>query len=80
MRNLEAKVPEDVWPSSRHVYKRPRSSVLAERSRSVKVTEFGRQMTALLKELDHEYEATVGLNAEPSKDEAQVRISGRSRT
>jgi putative transposase len=53
----------------------------AERWRSVKVTEFERrQMTAVRKELDQEYEAMVGLNAKPSKDAAQVRISSSSWT
>jgi transposase-like protein len=53
----------------------------AERWRAVKVTEFERrQITAVRKELDREYEATVGLNPKPSKDEAQVRISSNSRT
>jgi len=53
----------------------------AERWRAVKVTEFERrQMTAVRKQLDHEYEATLGLNPKPAKDEAQVRISSNSRT
>jgi hypothetical protein len=40
----------------------------AERWRSVKVTEFERrQMAAVRKELDQEYEAAVGLNVQPSK-------------
>jgi hypothetical protein len=47
----------------------------AERWRSVKVTEFERrQMAAVRKELDEEYEASVGLNAQPSKDSAQPKI------
>jgi hypothetical protein len=53
----------------------------AEQWRSVKVTEFERrQMTAVRKELDQEYEATVGLNAKPSKDEADVKLSRNYRT
>ena len=41
----------------------------AERWHSVKVTEFERrQMAAVRKELDQEYEAMVDLNAKPSKD------------
>jgi putative transposase len=53
----------------------------AERWRSVKVTEFEcRQMAAVRKELDQEYEAMVDLNAKPSKDAAQVRISSSNRT
>jgi hypothetical protein len=36
--------------------------------------------TAVRKQLDHEYEATLGLNPKPAKDEAQVRISSNSRT
>jgi hypothetical protein len=48
----------------------------AECWRSVKVTEFERnQMAAVRKELVQEYEAMVDLNAMPSKDAAQVRIS-----
>jgi len=52
----------------------------AERWRSIKVTKFERrQITALRKELDHEYETAVGLVANPSKDEFDVKISN-SRT
>ena len=51
----------------------------AERWRSVKVTEFERrQLAAVQKELDQEYEA--GLKAKPSKDEAPLRLSSNSRT
>jgi hypothetical protein len=50
----------------------------AERWRVVKVTEFERrQITAVRKELDRQYEDTVGLNPKPSNDEAQVRISSK---
>ena len=53
----------------------------AERWRSVKVTEFERrQMAAVRKDLDQEYEATVGLNAKLSKDDVHVRISSNPRT
>ena len=53
----------------------------AERWRSVKVTEFERrQMAAVRKELDEEYEASVGLDAQPSKGSAQPKISSNSRT
>src|SRR5499433_3247486 len=53
----------------------------AERRRSVKVTEFERrQMAAVRKELDEQYEASVGLDAQPSKDSAQPKISSNSRT
>ena len=53
----------------------------AERWHSVKVTEFERrQMAAVRKELDQEYEAMVDLNAKSSKDAAQVRISSRNPT
>ena len=53
----------------------------AERWRSVKVTEFERrQMAAVRKELDQEYETMVDLNAKPSKDAAQIRISSSNRT
>ena len=53
----------------------------AERWRSIKITEFERrQMASVRKELDQEYEAMVGLNVKPSKDESQVRKSGSSRT
>ena len=39
---------------------------------SVKVTEFERrQMFSVQKELDQEYEAMVGLNVKPSKDETR---------
>jgi hypothetical protein len=48
----------------------------AERWRSIKVTEFEhRQITAVRKELDQEYEAQVGLKTQLSKDAAPVKIS-----
>jgi putative transposase len=53
----------------------------AERWRSVKLTEFERrQLAAVRRELDQEYEASVGLNVQTSKDPAQPRISSSSRT
>jgi putative transposase len=53
----------------------------AERWRSVKVTEFERrQLAAVQKELDEEYEATIGLKAKQSKDDAHFRLSSNSRT
>jgi putative transposase len=53
----------------------------AERWRSVKVSEFERrQLAAVRKELDQEYEAMTGLNATPSKDENPARKSSSSRT
>jgi putative transposase len=53
----------------------------AERWRSVKVTEFERrQMAAVRKELDEEYEAAIGLNIQPSKGSAQAKISSNSQT
>jgi hypothetical protein len=53
----------------------------AERWRSVKATEFERrQMAAVRKELDQEYEAAVGLNAQPSKGGTHAKISSNSRT
>jgi putative transposase len=53
----------------------------AKRWRSVKVTEFERrQLAAVQKELNQEYEATIGLKAKPSKDDAHVRLSSNSRT
>src|SRR5690349_15432885 len=53
----------------------------AERWRSVKVTEFERrQLAAVRKELDQEYETQVGLKKHPSKDAAHVKISSSPRT
>jgi putative transposase len=53
----------------------------AERWRSIKVTEFEhRQITAVKKELDQEYEAQVGLKTEASKDATTVKISSSVRT
>jgi putative transposase len=53
----------------------------AERWRSIKVTEFEhRQIAAVKKELDQEYEAQVGLKAKTSKDATQVKISSSPRT
>jgi len=52
----------------------------AERWRSIKVTEFEhRQITAVRKELDQEYEAQVGLKTQLSKDAAPVKISSNLR-
>jgi hypothetical protein len=53
----------------------------AERCRSIKVTEFERrQLAAVRKELDQEYEAQVGLKTQLSKDAAPVKISSNLRT
>jgi len=53
----------------------------AERWRSIKVTEFEhRQITAVAKELDQEYEAQVGLKTQRSKDAAPVKISSNLQT
>jgi hypothetical protein len=53
----------------------------AERWRSIKITEFEhRQITAVRKELDQEYEAAVGLNIQQSKGGAQTKISSNSQT
>ena len=53
----------------------------AERWRSVKITEFERrQMAAARHDLEHEYEALIGLNAKPSKDASPIKISSTSRT
>jgi hypothetical protein len=52
-----------------------------QKKRSVKVSEFERrQLAAVRKERDQEYEAMTGLNAKPSKDENPVRTSSNSRT
>jgi len=48
---------------------------------SIKVTEFEqRQLSAVKKELDQEYEAQVDLNRKPTKGPAQTKISGSSQT
>ena len=53
----------------------------AERWRSVKVSELERrQLAAVSKELDQEYEAMAGLDAKPSKDGNLGRKSSSSRT
>jgi hypothetical protein len=53
----------------------------ADRWRSVKVTEFERrQLAAVQKELDQEYEAAIGVKAKPSEDDAPVKLSSTSRT
>ena len=53
----------------------------AKRWRSIKVTEFERrQIAAIKKELDQEYEAQVGLKTHPSKDAVYVKISSSPRT
>jgi putative transposase len=49
--------------------------------RAAKVTEFElRQITAVRKELDQEYEVQVGLKTQLSKDAAPVKISSNLRT
>ena len=53
----------------------------AERWRSVKVSDFERrQLAAVRKEIDQEYEAMAGLDAKPSKDGNPARKSSSSRT
>jgi putative transposase len=53
----------------------------AERWRSIRITEFERrQMAALRHELDHDYEASVGLDRPRSKPVPTTKIPSRSRT
>ena len=53
----------------------------AERRRSIKVTEFERrQLAAVRKELDQEYEAEVGLKTQLSKDATLMKISSNPGT
>jgi transposase-like protein len=53
----------------------------AERWRSIRITEFERrQMAALRQELDHDYEAAVGLDMGRSGDTPAAKIPSRSRT
>jgi len=53
----------------------------AERWRSIRVSEFERrQMAALRQELDHDYEAAVGLDTTRSKSTPATKIPSRSRT
>jgi hypothetical protein len=53
----------------------------AERWKSIKVTEFERrQLAAVKKELDQEYEVQVDLNRKPSKAAAHTKISSSSQT
>ncbi len=53
----------------------------AERWRSIRVSEFERrQMAALRQELDHDYEASVGLDRPRSKPVPTTQIPSRSRT
>jgi transposase-like protein len=53
----------------------------AERWRSIRITEFERrQLAALRHELDHDYEAAVGLDTGRSGDSPAARIPSRSRT
>jgi transposase-like protein len=53
----------------------------AERWRSVKVTEFEcRQMAAVRKELDQEYEATTSLGSQSTKGPTAAKLSSTSQT
>ena len=53
----------------------------AERWKSIKVTQFERrQLSAVKKELDQEYEVQVDLNRKPSKGAAQTKISSSFQT
>ena len=53
----------------------------AERWRSIRITELERrQMAALRHELDHDYEAAVGLDTGRSGDTPAAKIPSRSRT
>jgi putative transposase len=53
----------------------------AERWRAIRVTDFERrQMAAIKTELDQEYEARNGLEAKPSQEANQTKLSSTSRT
>ncbi len=53
----------------------------AGRWRAIKITVFERpQMAGLRKELDQEYEAEIGLDAKPSKDDPGQKIPSTART
>jgi transposase-like protein len=53
----------------------------ADRWRAIKITEFERrQMAALRKELDQEYEADIGLDTKSSKEASGQQIPGSART
>jgi hypothetical protein len=53
----------------------------AERWKPIKVAEFERrQLSAVKKELDQEYEVQVDRNRKPSKGPAQTKISSSSQT
>jgi putative transposase len=53
----------------------------AERWRSIRITEFERrQMAALRQELDHDYEAAVGLDTSRSRQTPAAKIPSSSRT
>ena len=53
----------------------------ADRWKSIKFTEFERrQLSAVKRELDQEYETQVGLDRKPSKAAAQTKISSSSQT
>ena len=53
----------------------------SERWLSIKITEFERrQLAAVRKELDQEYEAQVGLKTQLSKDASPMKISSNPRT
>jgi putative transposase len=53
----------------------------AERWKSIKVTEFERrQLSAVEKELDQEYETQVGLDRKSSKAAAHTKISSSAQT
>jgi hypothetical protein len=53
----------------------------AEQWKLIKVIEFERrQLSAVKKELDQEYEAQADLNRKPSKGPAQTKISSSSQT
>ncbi len=53
----------------------------AERWKAIKITDFERrQMAAIRKALDHEYEAQTGLDKQPSKDISTTKLSSTSRT
>ncbi len=53
----------------------------AERWKAIKITNFERrQMAAVRKALDHEYEARIGLDKQPSKDKSTAKLPSSSRT
>jgi transposase-like protein len=84
MRNLAAKVPEDRWPEFKvratAAYQAPSRAIARDLAEGVVADFERRQMDAVKRELDQEYDDRNGVKTKPSADADHGKISSTSRT